>query len=107
MPERRLMLLAALLTAASAFFLFWELKGPVGFVLELRAIKLAALLVVGVALGTSTAVFQTITGNRILTPAIMGFDALFLLIQTVLVFLLGGIGYATHPGGGSSCWRRW
>nr|WP_089234936.1 iron chelate uptake ABC transporter family permease subunit [Tropicimonas sediminicola] len=93
------MLLAALLTAASAFFLFWGLKGPVGFILELRATKLAALLVVGVALGTSTVVFQTITGNRILTPAIMGFDALFLLMQTVLVFLLGGIGYATLPGG--------
>lgn len=41
----------------------------------------------------STVVFQTVTGNRILTPAIMGFDALFLLIQTLLVFLLGGTAY--------------
>jgi iron complex transport system permease protein len=37
----------------------------------------------------STLVFQTVTANRILTPSIMGFDALYLLIQTSLVFVLG------------------
>lgn len=93
MPERRLAVLAALLLAACTFFLFWGLKGPTAFILELRSVKLAALLVVGAAIGTSTVIFQTVTGNRILTPAIMGFDALFLLIQTLLVFLLGGATY--------------
>ena len=33
--------------------------------------------------------FQTVTNNRILTPAVMGFDALFQLIQSVLAFSLG------------------
>lgn len=93
MPDRRLLLLAGLLLAACSFFLFWGLKGPVGFILELRVVKLAALLLVGAAIGVSTMIFQTVTGNRILTPAIMGFDALFLLIQTLLVVVLGGAAY--------------
>ncbi|MFV0360366.1 iron chelate uptake ABC transporter family permease subunit [Tropicimonas sp.] len=100
MPDRRLALLAGLLAAACAFFLFWGPGGRSGFILELRAVKLAALLVVGAAIGTSTVVFQTVTGNRILTPAIMGFDALFLLLQTVLVLVFGGSGYLGMLGPG-------
>src|SRR5690606_673342 len=32
-----------------------------------------------------------ITNNRILTPSIIGFDSLYMLIQTVIVFLFGSI----------------
>ena len=38
----------------------------------------------------STVLFQTVTANRILTPSIMGFDALYMLIQTGLIFAVGG-----------------
>lgn len=51
---------------------------------------MAALLVVAVAVSSSTVVFQTISRNRILTPSIMGFDALYILILTGMVFFLGG-----------------
>lgn len=98
MPDRRLLLLGVLLFAACGFFLLWGLRAPMWFILELRAVKLAALLLVGAAIGVSTVIFQTVTGNRILTPAIMGFDALFLLIQTLLVFLLGGSAYVALLG---------
>ena len=47
-----------------------------------------AIVLVSVAVGVSTVIFQTVTGNRILTPALMGFDSLYLLIQTVLVFFM-------------------
>jgi iron complex transport system permease protein len=43
----------------------------------------------------STVLFQTVTNNRILTPSIIGFDSLFALIQTALVFFLGGFAFAT------------
>ncbi|MFV0335053.1 MAG: iron chelate uptake ABC transporter family permease subunit [Tropicimonas sp.] len=98
MAERRLAMLAGALVAASAVFLLWDLRAPYGFIFELRAVKLASLLVVGAAIGLSTVLFQTVTGNRILTPAIMGFDALFLLMQTLLVFALGGAGYVALLG---------
>ncbi|WP_138467243.1 iron chelate uptake ABC transporter family permease subunit [Poseidonocella sp. HB161398] len=98
MPDRRLTILGLGLLAACAFFLFWGLKGPAGFILELRATKLAALLLVGAAVGISTVVFQTVTGNRILTPSIMGFDSLFLLVQSLMVLTMGGLGYVMTDG---------
>lgn len=52
----------------------------------LRIRRLVALVLVGWAIALSTVLFQTVTGNRILTPALMGFDALYILVQTVVVF---------------------
>ncbi|MEM7189963.1 MAG: iron chelate uptake ABC transporter family permease subunit [Pseudomonadota bacterium] len=94
----RLAILALGLGLAAAIFMLWDLAPATGFILELRATKLATLLIVGVAVGTATIAFQTVSANRILTPSIMGFDALFLLIQTGLVVVLGGLGFALLPG---------
>lgn len=76
-------------------FMTVGVKGDWGFVLAFRGTKLAALVLVAFAVSVSTVLFQTVTGNRILTPAIMGFDSLYVLLQTVLVFFLGGLGVAT------------
>jgi iron complex transport system permease protein len=95
MAERRLALLAGLTGIAAFAFMVLDLRGNLALALELRAMKLVALVTVAVAVAVSTVLFQTLTANRLLTPAIMGFDALFLLGQTVLVFLLGGLGAAT------------
>ena len=97
MAKRRLALLALALIAASALYLCWGLRSPYPVILSLRGTKLLALLLVGISAGAATVIFQTIIGNRLLTPGIVGFDALFVLIQTVLVLLMGGIGYAILP----------
>lgn len=97
MAERRLMSLGGLLVLLSAAFLFWNLRAPVEFILGLRANKLAALWIVGAAVGASTVMFQTVAGNRLLTPGIVGFDALYVFAQTMLVLSLGGLGYAGLP----------
>jgi iron complex transport system permease protein len=34
-------------------------------------------------------VFQTIAGNRILTPAVMGYEAVYLLLQSLLILVMG------------------
>ncbi|WP_095590660.1 iron chelate uptake ABC transporter family permease subunit [Actibacterium ureilyticum] len=91
--------LACALTALCLAFLLWGLRGPVGFILELRAIKLAALVCVGAATGAATVLFQTIARNPLMTPGIVGFDALFVLTQTLLVATLGGVGVAQLPDG--------
>lgn len=93
MVRRRLGILAATLFAFCAFFLLWNLRAPMGFILELRAEKLAALVLVGASTGAATVLFQTIATNRLLTPGIVGFDALFIFTQTFLVLALGGAGY--------------
>lgn len=75
----------------------WNLRGPTGFILGLRATKLAALVLVGFAVGIATVLFQTVAQNRLLTPGIVGFDALFVTLQTALVLGLGGLGVAQLP----------
>lgn len=99
MPDRRLIVLAALALVAVLAFLLLGLRGNLVFVLQLRALKLLALLQVAVSIALSTVLFQTVTANRILTPSIMGLDALYIFGQTALVFSLGGLGYATLDGG--------
>ncbi|RZJ02243.1 MAG: iron ABC transporter permease, partial [Haliea sp.] len=42
-----------------------------------------------VCIAWSSISFQTLTGNRILTPAIMGYEAVYLLLQSLLVLLMG------------------
>lgn len=93
MPDRRLLLLGGLLVLAAAGFMLIDARGSWSFLLPFRGARLAALALVGAAVGIATVLFQTVSGNRILTPSIMGFDALYLLIQSGLVFLLGGTGY--------------
>lgn len=87
--------LALLALVAVVAFLTIGLRGNIAFVMELRLTQLAILLQVGIATALSTVLFQTISGNPILTPSIMGLDALYLFCQTVLVFMLGGYGFAT------------
>lgn len=93
---RPVMIVVALLAALSAIaFMTVGVRGSWSFVLAHRGIRLAALVTVAYAIAVSTVLFQTLTGNRILTPAVMGFDALFLLLQTSLVAALGGAGAGT------------
>jgi len=90
---RRVTVVIALLAALSALaFMTVGVRGSWSFVLAHRGVRLAALVTVAYAIALSTVLFQTLTGNRILTPAVMGFDALFLLLQTTLVAALGGAG---------------
>ena len=90
----------ALLLICCVLFLTLNVKGDWDFVLQLRLTKLAALLLVAYAVGVSTQLFQTLTNNPILTPSILGFDALYMFLQTLLVFALGGVGYTSLPAVG-------
>jgi iron complex transport system permease protein len=81
--------LGLLVAAAAAAFMTLGAQGRWDFVLPFRGKKLLALILVAYAIAVSTVLFQTVVNNRILTPSIMGFDALYVLIQTVLMFSLG------------------
>ena len=92
--------LALLLGGLSALWMFQGLgAGNRGFILSLRATKLAALITVAVAIGVATMLFQTVAANRVLTPSIMGFDALYVLMQTLMIVLLGNAGFAGLSAG--------
>lgn len=93
--RRRLTALALLLALVAGLWLFAGLPDTrVGFVLHLRAVRLAGMVVVAAAIGMATVLFQTVAQNRVLTPSIMGFDSLFVLVQSLLVATLGTSGFA-------------
>lgn len=101
--ERRtrvvLVALVLLTVAAGAAYLLYDVRGSWSYALDLRTRQLAALVITGAAVGASSLVFQTVTGSRILTPSVMGFDALYMLIQTVIVYTLGSAAFlALTPG---------
>lgn len=88
-PLRTIIALAVLAVLVAVAFMTVGAKGQWDFVLPFRGTKLAAMALVAYAIAVSTVLFQTITANRILTPAIMGLDQLYLLIQTSLIFVVG------------------
>lgn len=85
-PWVRVAIAGVLALGVVAGFLLADTGGYADFVVPLRIRRLVALVLVGWAIALSTVLFQTVTGNRILTPALMGFDALYVLVQTVVVF---------------------
>ncbi|GAA3642339.1 iron chelate uptake ABC transporter family permease subunit [Microbacterium awajiense] len=94
-PGVRLAVVAAVVVALVAVYLCTDIPGSFDYALKVRGRTVLAMLAVAAAIGASTVVFQTITANRILTPGIMGFDALYLLIQTIVVFAFGALTLAT------------
>lgn len=88
-PAKRLFFLGLLVAGAILIFMTIDSRGNWDFVIPFRGTKILALALVSYAVAVSTVLFQTVAGNRILSPSIMGFDALYVLIQTTLVFVLG------------------
>lgn len=88
-PFAALAVLSCLALIAILAFMTVGARGSWSFIISFRGAKLAALVLVAFAIAVSTVLFQTVTNNRILTPSIMGFDALYVLLQTVMVFTLG------------------
>ena len=86
---------AIILLILMTLFLTLNVNGYWDFALPLRGKKLLALMVVGYAIGVSTLLFQTLTHNPILTPSLLGFDSLYVLLQSLLVFFLGAISFTS------------
>lgn len=82
-----IVLISSLAIVSMVFYLFFNLGNSWEFALYYRGMKLAAILVVSCSVAYSTVSFQTLTTNRILTPSIMGFESVFMLLQTLLVFI--------------------
>ncbi|WQB73050.1 iron chelate uptake ABC transporter family permease subunit [Prescottella equi] len=94
----------AVLAVAFAFgVLAWDNPLPVGSpgfwrVAELRATSLVVIAIVVICQAMATVAFQSATNNRIITPSIMGFEALYVAVQTASVFFLGAAGVVALQG---------
>lgn len=71
--------------------------GSTGYwkIAELRASSVVVMLVVAVCQALATVSFQTVANNRILTPSILGFESVFVAIQTATIFVAGVTGIAS------------
>ncbi|MBM4495315.1 iron chelate uptake ABC transporter family permease subunit [Rhodococcus hoagii] len=83
--------------------LAWDNPLPVGSpgfwrVAELRANSLVVIAIVVICQAMATVAFQSATNNRIITPSIMGFEALYVAVQTASVFFLGAAGVVALQG---------
>ncbi|SEB95787.1 iron complex transport system permease protein [Paramicrobacterium humi] len=74
--------------------------GSAGFwrIAELRASGILAMAIVATCQAFATVSFQTVTNNRIITPSIMGFESLYIAVQTSAVFFLGAAGITAVTG---------
>lgn len=93
LPVKRLLLLSIIALTAIVIFMTINLRGNIQYILVHRGLILATMLLVAFAAGVATVLFQTVTNNRILTPSVMGLEALFILIQTMLVFFVDADGF--------------
>ncbi|ARD41262.1 iron chelate uptake ABC transporter family permease subunit [Actinomyces gaoshouyii] len=68
--------------------------GSRGFwrIVDRRMDAVIAMAVVALCQAMATVSFQTVTGNRILTPSILGFESLYRAIHTTTIFLFGVAG---------------
>ncbi|MGR6740736.1 iron chelate uptake ABC transporter family permease subunit [Microbacterium sp. F1-18] len=99
----RFVVLAVVVVAAAVLLLTWNIPldpGRRGYWLavDLRVTTVATVAIVACCQAVATVLFHTATGNRILTPSIMGFDALYVVMQTGLVFFFGGAALAATDG---------
>ena len=97
--KRKLILMGLILVLGIGLFLGWDLQaGSWSYGLSRRIPKVIAILFTGSAIAVSAQLFQTISGNRILTPSVLGLDALYVFIQTAMVFALGSAAVARLDG---------
>jgi ABC-type enterochelin transport system, permease component len=94
-PSNKICWLAALVMAV--LVLTFVLVGSgldMDYVIPKRLLRLASIALGAICVAVSAIVFQTLVNNRILTPAIMGYEAVYLLWQAMLLLLLGTQGLA-------------
>ena len=93
-----------LLAVGLAFgLLAWANPMPVGTdgfwrIAQLRVTNLVVMAIVAVCQALATVSFQTVANNRIVTPSIMGFEALYVAVQTSTVYFFGVSGLIAAQG---------
>lgn len=86
--KRRLQITAAIALALALIFYLYP-ENLSAFALRIRAEKLAVIALLSICGGLSTLIFQSISGNRLLTPQLMGIDSIYRLLQASLILFLG------------------
>lgn len=89
----KLIVIALIAIIIVAAFLFIGVKFHnhklLRYAMKLRIPKVIAMIITAFAIGAATIIFQSVINNTIVTPCLLGMNALYTLIHTLVVFVLG------------------
>ncbi|MGI7210543.1 iron chelate uptake ABC transporter family permease subunit [Campylobacter coli] len=94
--RKKILILAFLTLIMALVFVFAGLKDFDEYALKNRFLQITAIIIVAICIAVSTVIFQTLCNNKILTPAIIGLDSLYMLLQSALVFSLGSANLSVY-----------
>ncbi|HEB9341554.1 TPA: iron chelate uptake ABC transporter family permease subunit [Campylobacter coli] len=94
--RKKILILAFLTLIMTLIFIFAGLKDFDEYALKNRFLQIAAIVIVAICIAVSTVIFQTLCNNKILTPAIIGLDSLYMLLQSALIFSLGSANLSVY-----------
>ena len=89
MHMTKLRMIYLVVVCLAVCFLFFNSGLDFDYVIPNRLLRLATIILASICIALSSIVFQTLVGNRILTPSIMGYEAIYLLWQVLLLFFWG------------------
>ncbi|EHD5571665.1 iron chelate uptake ABC transporter family permease subunit [Campylobacter coli] len=94
--RKKILILAFLTLIMALVFVFAGLKDFDEYALKNRFLQIAAIVIVAICIAISTVIFQTLCNNKILTPAIIGLDSLYMLLQSALIFSFGAANLSVY-----------
>ena len=90
---RNLIILAVLVAAVCVMYLlihsYPEKPKLFRYILSRRVPTLMVMLISAFAIGSASIIFQSIIQNRIVTPCLLGMNAMYTLVHTAIVFVVG------------------
>ncbi|EHP1800728.1 iron chelate uptake ABC transporter family permease subunit [Campylobacter jejuni] len=94
--RKKMLILSFLTLNMIGIFIFVGLNGFDEYALKSRFLQIAAIIIVAICIAVSTVIFQTLCNNKILTPAIIGLDSLYILLQSALIFSFGAANLSVY-----------
>ncbi|ECP9225078.1 TPA: iron chelate uptake ABC transporter family permease subunit [Campylobacter jejuni] len=94
--RKKMLILSFLTLGMIGIFILVDLNGFDEYALKSRFLQIAAIIIVAICIAVSTVIFQTLCNNKILTPAIIGLDSLYMLLQSALIFSFGAANLSVY-----------
>lgn len=70
-------------------------------VVKRRMVAIIAMIIAAICQSLATVAFQSVTNNRVITPSLLGFEALYSTIHTSTMFFFGASVFIGYSGTGS------
>ncbi|MEI3613085.1 iron chelate uptake ABC transporter family permease subunit [Pseudogracilibacillus sp. SO30301A] len=70
-------------------------------VVKRRMVAITAMIIAAICQSMATVAFQSVTNNRVITPSLLGFEALYSTIHTSTMFFFGASVFIGYSGTGS------